>query len=261
MDVKQSIKQHHNHQERTFIFLLVFCWFCLVLIVYFFWKITYPGFYQILPILPRIIGFVLAGFLLLIGIGIALFLKILIVGRHTFFFSPIRRLVSRYLFPLMIVLGRLFRISEERIQRSFIDINNRLVQIKGVSVKPENMMVLLPQCLQNSDCVFRITKDIKSCKRCGSCQIADIISLLEDYGIMGWVATGGTLARKHITDYRPDAVIAVACPRDLSSGIIDCFPIPVYGILNQRPEGPCVNTLVDMERIRWAIKNFLITLG
>jgi hypothetical protein len=74
---------------------------------------------------------------------------------------------------------------------------------------------------------------------------------------MGWVATGGTLARKHITDHRPDAVIAVACPRDLSSGIIDCFPIPVYGILNQRPEGPCVNTLVDIEKIHWAIKNFV----
>ena len=147
---------------------------------------------------------------------------------------------------------------EERIQHAFIDINNHLVQIKGISVRPEKMMVLLPQCFQDSDCAFRITKDIKGCKKCGQCQIAEIISLLEHYGIIGWVATGGTLARKHISDYRPEAVIAVACPRDLSSGIVDCFPIPVYGILNQRPEGPCVNTLVDMERVRWAIENFVI---
>jgi hypothetical protein len=132
-----------------------------------------------------------------------------------------------------------------------------MIQIKGVSVKPEKLLILLPQCLQNNDCAFRITKDIKSCKRCGCCQIAEIVPLLENCCIMGWVATGGTLARKHITDYRPDAVIAVACPRDLSSGIIDCFPIPVYGILNQRPEGPCINTLVDMEKIRWAINNFV----
>jgi hypothetical protein len=144
----------------------------------------------------------------------------------------------------MILVGRIFRISEERIQHSFIDINNHLVQIKGISVKPEKIMILLPQCLQNSDCAFRITKDIRSCKRCGCCQIVEIISLLESYGIMAWVATGGTLARKHIVDHRP--------------GIIDCFPIPVYGILNQRPEGPCVNTLVNMEKIRWAIKNFVI---
>ena len=248
----------NSSHEKTFIFLLFSCWFCLTLGGYFFWKLTYLGFYQIHPILPRIIGFVLAGFLFFIGIGILLFLKILLLERDTWFLSPIRRLVSRYFFPLMIIVGRIFGISEERIQLSFIDINNHLVQIKGISVKPEKIMILLPQCLQNSDCAFRITKDIRSCKRCGRCQIAEIISLLESKGIMGWVATGGTLARKHIADHQPDAVIAVACPRDLSSGIIDCFPIPVFGILNQRPEGPCVNTLVDMEKIRWAIKNFVI---
>ena len=258
MTIRNPREKSKNSHERIFVFLLFGCWFCLTLGGYFFWKLTYLGFYQIHPILPNIIGFILAGFLVLIGIGILLFLKILLLERYTWFFSPIRRLVSRYLFPLMMLVGRIFRISEENIQLSFIDINNHLVQIKGISVKPEKIMILLPQCLQNSDCAFRITKDIRSCKRCGHCQIAEIISLLESYGIMGWVATGGTLARKHIVDYRPDAVIAVACPRDLSSGIIDCFPIPVYGILNQRPEGPCVNTLVNMEKVRWAIKNFVI---
>ncbi|MGA1864798.1 MAG: DUF116 domain-containing protein [bacterium] len=258
MTIRNSEEQCNKSYEKTFIFLLFSCWLCLSLGVYLFWKLTCLGFYQIHPLLPRIIGFILGGFLFLIFVGIILFLKILLLGKDTWFFSPIRRLVSRYLFPLMILVGRIFRISEERIQRSFIDINNHLVQIKGISVKPEKIMILLPQCLQNSDCAFRITKDIKSCKRCGRCQIAEIISILENYGIMGWVATGGTLARKHIVDHRPDAVIAVACPRDLSSGIIDCFPIPVYGILNQRPEGPCVNTLVNMEKIRWAIKNFVI---
>jgi hypothetical protein len=257
MAPRKYIEQFNSSQEKTFIFLLLSCWFCLTLGVYFFWKLTYLGFYQIHPILPKIIGFILAGLLLLIGIGIVLFLKIILLGQDTWFFHPIRRLVTRYFFPLMVLVGRFFRISEERIQRSFIDINNHLVQIKGISVKPEKIMILLPQCLQNSDCAFRITKNIRSCKRCGRCQIAEIVPLLENYCIMGWVATGGTLARKHITDHHPDAVIAVACPRDLSSGIIDCFPIPVYGILNQRPEGPCVNTLVDMEKIRWAVKNFV----
>ncbi|MBN2372833.1 DUF116 domain-containing protein [bacterium] len=244
-------------QEWVFIFLLVFCWVCLSIGIFFFWRLTFLGLQQIHPILPRLIGIILAGFILLVGLGIALFLRILILGKDSWYSYPLRRLVTRYLFPLMVIVGRLFRIQEERIQQSFVIINNRMVKIKGLSVHPDRIIILLPQCLQNDDCKMRITKDIRCCKKCGKCQIGEIIPLLDKYNIMCWVATGGTLARKYIAEYRPDAVIAIACPRDLSSGIIDCFPIPVYGILNQRPEGPCVNTLVDMDRISWAIQNFV----
>ncbi|KPK75052.1 MAG: hypothetical protein AMJ89_04980, partial [candidate division Zixibacteria bacterium SM23_73] len=38
-----------------------------------------------------------------------------------------------------------------------------------------------------------------------------------------------------------------------SSGIQDAYPIPVYGILNQRPYGPCVNTQVDFEKLEKAV--------
>ena len=67
------------------------------------------------------------------------------------------------------------------------------------------------------------------------------------------IATGGTLARKVIVDKKPTVIVAVACERDLSSGIQDAYPIPVYGILNQRPYGPCVNTQVDFEKLEKAV--------
>ena len=63
------------------------------------------------------------------------------------------------------------------------------------------------------------------------------------------MATGGTLARRVIVETRPTSILAVACERDLVSGIHDAYPIPVYGILNQRPHGPCRNTLVDMDQV------------
>jgi hypothetical protein len=40
--------------------------------------------------------------------------------------------------------------------------------------------------------------------------------------------------------------VAVACERDLVSGIRDAWPLPVIGLINERPEGPCVNTRVDV---------------
>ena len=68
------------------------------------------------------------------------------------------------------------------------------------------------------------------------------------------VATGGTLARQLVAKARPKAIIAVACERDLTSGIQDVFPIPVIGIFNERPFGPCFNTRVDIDRVEEAIQ-------
>ncbi len=70
-----------------------------------------------------------------------------------------------------------------------------------------------------------------------------------------FVATGGGEARKVIHQERPSAVIGVACERDLISGIHDVAPkVATLGVANQRPEGPCKNTLIDLEELRVAIR-------
>ena len=71
------------------------------------------------------------------------------------------------------------------------------------------------------------------------------------------VATGGTLARQMVKQIRPTAIVAVACERDLTSGIQDVFPLPVVGVLNERPFGPCFNTRVDIKRVEAAVLDFL----
>ena len=71
------------------------------------------------------------------------------------------------------------------------------------------------------------------------------------------VATGGTLARQMVKQIRPKAIVAVACERDLTSGIQDVFPLPVVGVLNERPFGPCFNTRVDIKRVEAAVLDFL----
>ncbi|NTU60232.1 MAG: DUF116 domain-containing protein, partial [Deltaproteobacteria bacterium] len=45
-----------------------------------------------------------------------------------------------------------------------------------------------------------------------------------------------------------------ACERDLTSGIQDAHPLPVYGVLNDRPFGPCFNTSVDLDRVAEALE-------
>jgi hypothetical protein len=160
------------------------------------------------------------------------------------------------LFPVVMLLGRILRLSQERIRSSFIEVNNQLVQARQELVPYDQILVLAPHCLQNSDCPHKITQNPDNCRGCGRCPVNDLISLRDRYGIKLAFATGGTLARRFVQEFRPRAIIAIACDRDLASGIQDASPLPVLGILNERPCGPCFNTRVNLRDVDAAIHFF-----
>ena len=62
---------------------------------------------------------------------------------------------------------------------------------------------------------------------------------------------------KWVKEARTKAIVAIACERDLASGMADVFPIPVIGVLNERPNGPCCNTTVDPERVRAVVEQLI----
>ena len=172
---------------------------------------------------------------------------ILIAGSY---FPVLNRLAEKavvYIFPLILHLGKFFRITQDQIQRSFIEINNRLLEARGFTVLPQELLVLLPHCLQEESCPHKITRDPFNCRRCGRCPIHGLLALSENWKVNVQVVTGGTLARQAVKLFRPRFIIAVACERDLASGIIDSFPLPVWGLLNERPFGPCFNTFIADE--------------
>lgn len=160
-------------------------------------------------------------------------------------------------YPFILMIGRIIGIKREVIQQSFASINNFLVSTLKRKYDPKDILILLPHCLQFSECKYKITSDINNCRKCGKCQINDLVKLKDKYGVEIAVATGGTLARKVVSDIKPKSIIAVACERDLTSGILDVKKIPVYGIINIRPNGPCFNTKVDINEVEKAIINFI----
>lgn len=163
----------------------------------------------------------------------------------------------KLLYPQVLFLAQLLKFKKDRVRRVFSEINNKLILSYDIVVKPEEILLLLPHCLQNSNCVHKITNRIENCKKCGKCSIDSIIDIQREFNIKVHVATGGTLARKIVREVKPKLIIAVACERDLSSGILDIQNIPVMGVLLERPEGPCVNTRVDLSKVREAIKLFI----
>lgn len=137
----------------------------------------------------------------------------------------------------------------------FLKFNNKIVLKRLKNKKIKRISILLPHCLQKDSCNFKITSDIKNCKKCGKCDIAEILKIKEEYPEVDVkVATGGTLARLYLKKYKPDLVLAVACKRDLISGIKDCFPLPVYGVFNEIINSPCIDTKVSVKKIREVIE-------
>ena len=171
------------------------------------------------------------------------------------------RLSLKIAYPGLLFLNKLLGYDKDFIRRIFIELNNKLIFIDEYNMEGNDILILIPHCIQKTFCSHRITTNIENCKRCGKCKIGDLIKLKEEFGVNIRVATGGTLAQKIVRDLKPKAVIGIACERDLISGLNDIGDLPAIAVTNIRPEGPCVNTSVDIDEVRIAIKHFLYKEG
>ena len=227
------------------------------LMVYVVWKVTVPGLAQIHHLLPTIMGLIAVALVLALLSGV-MGIVMALLGIHIvkiLYFWAWKAI--NIMFPFAVVLGRLFNIPRVKIEQSFIEVSNNLVLQHKVKVPANRIMILTPHCIQLDTCVHKITRNVENCRQCGRCSVGAMLGLAHKYGCHFAVATGGTLARQMVKQIRPKAIVAVACERDLTSGIQDVFPLPVLGVLNERPFGPCFNTRVDINKLEAAILAFM----
>lgn len=255
--IQNALENFREPEKRNFIILLVLTCGVLVVMAILLYLIPYIGFSNIHPMLPLIMAIGMA-LVVMFMIGGAMTLVFTILrGKNLFFNRWIRGVVIRLLFPLLVLIGKFIGMGKDKVRRSFVAINNQLVLAEAGHARPEKLLILLPHCLQNHECDVRVTGSVENCKACGKCKIKGLVELSQKYGVPISVATGGTLARRIVVEKRPNIIIAVACERDLTSGIQDSYPIPVFGILNRRPFGPCFDTDVDLELVEKGILTFL----
>jgi len=226
-------------RKRLFISFSLFAFLLLCGIALLFWYLIQPRIIELSSILANWISFFILGLMVLFFFW--LFLNILsIILEKNLLLRVFRFEFSlTFLAPVVIRLGNRFGISRDKMSNSFIKVSNSLTRLSRSQLTTPRLLVLLPHCLQQS-----IRKKL--------------LALGEKYKIGIFTASGGSIARKIIEKQRPTAVVAVACERDLILGIQDIFfKIPVLGIPNRRPEGPCKNTIVDFDEVENAIKFFL----
>ena len=248
-------------RKRLFVTLMGVTCLIVVAVIFLAWWIPNRGLANIHPDLPHIVGVVMVVLSGIAIMGTGLLVLTTALGKDIFLTRFMRLVVIKFLLPVIEFVGRLMGLNKDSIRQSFIAMNNSLVISQRQKVRPDRVLVLLPHCIQLFDCEIKVTGDIHKCVQCGRCDIKGLVDIGRKYHIDISVATGGTLARKVIVEKRPKLVLAVACERDLTSGIKDCYPLPVIGILNERPFGPCFNTVVDVSKIDAALSQVLLLDG
>ncbi|SHJ61251.1 hypothetical protein SAMN02745227_00217 [Anaerobranca californiensis DSM 14826] len=247
----------NNYRKRLFILLMVLSLVLFSFIISIIWSAFISNNVIIKILLWFILGLLLS-FSIIFLLGIFLLVYKIHYGKAIGVFNPLIKGTIKFLYPLIMALCSIFKIDKDKVKGSFIEINNELLLNNSKNkFAPHEILILLPHCIQNSPCSHKITVDVSNCKKCGNCQVGDIIDLTQKYNVKLAIATGGTIARKIIKETKPKSIVAVACERDLSSGILDTDPLPVIGILNLRPFGPCYNTGVDLKKLEEGLKFLL----
>ncbi len=223
--------------KRTFLLISLAILVGFILVTLLFWYLILPRFElfgRFWSTLLTIVVFVAAVFFLL-WYAMLLFA---LLSRKSYLSVCLRKGSNLFfaLLPLSMKLAGRLGISRDRLGHSFIKVSNLLV---NNAAGEGRVLALLPRCLSSE--LKKKTEEI-----CAS--YPDVIA---------YTAPGGTVARKIIRETKPRAIVAVACERDLVNGIQDIAPrIPVIGIPNSRPVGPCKNTGLDIAEFRTALDFF-----
>lgn len=226
-----------SESKKTFLLLSMVVLAVFVLLLILFWYLVVPRF----ELFGRFWVVLVTVALGLITVALLLWYMLLVanvVFRRNYLDLCLARGGKLFLLmlPLVMRLACSLGISKDRLSHSFIRVSN---QLAGRRLGEGPILVLFPRCLR---------KDIRK----GAEQIC---SKFDD--VVLHIAPGGTEARRIIGEISPGAIVAVACERDLVTGIQDVAPrIPVIGIPNRRPGGPCVDTELDESELLKAIEFF-----
>ncbi len=125
------------------------------------------------------------------------------------------------------------------VEHGAIDVYNALAERRRRTVGKGELLVLIPRCLSKQ-------------------ALDGVLAIAGRYEVPVFVATRGQLARRVIRERRPRAVVAVACERDMMTGLRDVAGrLPVLGLTMRLPNGPCRDAMLDLDVMEQWVKGLV----
>ena len=203
--------------------------------------IVAPRLAALTPVLPTVLWLALAAVTGLAWVWFGLTLLSFYSGTTLL---PERLLERGLYLRLMNYTSALSRAFGKRdwVEHAAIDIYNTLAVRRGRKVGKGELLVLIPRCLSKQS-------------------LDGVLEIAGRYEVPVFVATRGQLARRVIRERRPRAVVAVACERDMMTGLRDVAgKLPVLGLTMQLPNGPCRDATIDLSQMEEWVKG-LVSAG
>ena len=127
------------------------------------------------------------------------------------------------------------------VENAAVKVYNALALTRGRKVGQGELLVLIPRCLSKET-------------------LDGVLGIAGRYEVPVFVATRGQLARRVIRERRPRAVVAVACERDMVSGLHDVAgKIPVLGLTMTLPSGPCKDASVNLDEFEEWVRAYVVS--
>jgi hypothetical protein len=126
------------------------------------------------------------------------------------------------------------------VENAAVKVYDGFASSRGRKVGKGELLLLIPRCLSKA-------------------ALDGVLALAGKYEVPVFVATRGQLARRVIRERRPRAVVAVACERDMVSGLHDVAgKVPVLGLTMTLPSGPCKDAGVDLGKLEEWVKAYVV---
>jgi hypothetical protein len=147
--------------------------------------------------------------------------------------GPLRRLIR-----LVSGLARRFG-SGDRVGNAAVKLYDKLALTRRRRVGRNELLILIPRCLARD-------------------ALESVLGVARQHDVAVFVATRGQLARRAIRERKPKAVVAVACERDMVTGLDDVAGhVPVLGVTLTLPSGPCKDTRLDLGRLEEFVQRYV----
>ena len=126
------------------------------------------------------------------------------------------------------------------VENAAVKVYNALALLRGRKVGKGELLLLIPRCL---------SKDT----------LDGVLGIAGKYGVPVFVATRDSSPAGSIRERRPRAVVAVACERDMVSGLHDVAgKVPVLGLTMTLPSGPCKDALLDLGQLEDWVRSYVV---